>query len=51
LKKERDKLRSKPNKTPEDQEKLEKVKRAINKETDRLQKSENHSQKEKGQQQ
>jgi len=48
LKKERDQLKSKPNKTPEDKAKLQKVEKAINREIDRQKKSENHSKKDKG---
>jgi hypothetical protein len=48
LKKERDQLKSKPNKTPEDKAKLQKIEKAINREIDRQKKSENHSKKDKG---
>ena len=48
LKKERDQLKSKPNKTPEDKAKLQKTEKAINREIDRQKKSENHSKKDKG---
>ena len=47
LKKQRDELKSKSNKTPKDKEELEKVNKAINRELDRTKKSENHSQKDK----
>jgi FtsZ-binding cell division protein ZapB len=49
LKQERDTLKSKPNKTPEDKAKLDKLNNAINRETDRMKKSETHSRKHKGQ--
>jgi RHS repeat-associated protein len=51
LKQQRDALDRKTNKTPADKEKLDKLKRAVNRETDRMKKSETHSRKEKGQQQ
>ncbi len=51
LKEQRDTLKSKPNKTPEDKANLDKLNRAINRETDRMKKSETHSRKQKGQQQ
>jgi hypothetical protein len=44
-------LKSKANKTPEDKAKLDKLNKAVNRETDRMKKSETHSRKEKGQQQ
>jgi hypothetical protein len=50
LKEQRDTLKSKPNKTPEDKANLDKLNRAINRETDRMKKSETHSRKQKGQQ-
>ena len=50
LKEQRDKLQSQPNKTPEDKTNLDKVNKQINRETDRMRKSESHSQKQKGQQ-
>jgi RHS repeat-associated protein len=50
LKKERDQLKSKANKTPEDKAKLQKTEKAINREIDRQKKSENHSKKDKGSQ-
>jgi hypothetical protein len=48
LKKERDQLKSKQNKTPKDKADLQKIERAINREIDRQKKSENHSKKDKG---
>ena len=51
LKQERDTLKSKANKTPADKAKLDKLNKAINRENDRMKKSETHSRKEKGQQQ
>jgi hypothetical protein len=51
LKEQRDALKSKPNKTPKDKEDLAKLNGAINRETDRMRKSETHSRKGKGQQQ
>ncbi|MCU1333500.1 MAG: hypothetical protein JWM08_2492 [Candidatus Angelobacter sp.] len=48
LKKERDQLKSKQNKTPKDKADLQKTERAINREIDRQKKSENHSKKDKG---
>jgi len=51
LKQQRDTLKSQSNKTPGDKAKLDKLNKAINRENDRMQKSENHSRKEKGQQQ
>jgi RHS repeat-associated protein len=50
LRQERDALKSKANKTPEDKAKLDKLNKAIKRETDRMKKSETHSRKEKGQQ-
>jgi len=44
-------LKSKANKTPEDKENLNKLNKAINRETDRMKKSETYSRKEQGQQQ
>ena len=51
LREQRDQLKAKANKTPEDKAALDKVNKAINRETDRMRKSESHSQKQKGQQQ
>lgn len=51
LRQQRDALKSKANKTPEDKAKLDKLNKAINRETDRMKKSETHSRKDKGQQQ
>ena len=51
LKQQRDTLKSKANKTPEDKANVDKLNKAINRETDRMKKSETHSRKEKGQQQ
>lgn len=50
LRAQRDALKSKANKTPEDKAALEKVNKAINREIDRAKKSETHSRKEKGEQ-
>jgi hypothetical protein len=50
LRQERDALKSKPNKTSEDKAKLDKLNKAIKRETDRMKKSETHSRKAKGQQ-
>jgi len=47
LKQQRDAMKSKPNKTPEDKSQLEKLNKAINREIDRTMKSETHSRKEK----
>jgi hypothetical protein len=44
-------LKAKANKTPADKAALDKVNKAINRETDRARDSETHSRKEKGQQQ
>lgn len=49
LKGERDKLASKPNKTPADKKQLQRLDKQIKRETDRMKKSESHSQKHKGQ--
>ena len=50
LKKKRDQLKSKPNKSPKDKADLQKAEKAINREIDRQKKSENHSMKDKGSQ-
>jgi hypothetical protein len=47
LVKKRDELRSKANKTPEDKKELEKIERQIQRQRDRMKKSESHSQKSK----
>jgi len=51
LRKQRDALKSKANKTPEDKAELDRLNRAMNRQLDRMKKSETHSKKQKGPQQ